>query len=76
MVNTAKLSSSFHNTTCIQMTVLAKQEAALPQATPHIMAQDVCLGAKEKISKCSLLYNVHMKQLHGSWIQVNRGLCV
>lgn len=76
MANTVMLFSSFHNTTHIQMAVLAKQEAAFPQATPHIMAQDVCPDAKEKISKCSLMYNVHIKQLYGSWVQVNRGLCV
>lgn len=28
-----------------------------------------------KNSKCSLMYNVHIKQLYGSWIQVYRGLC-
>lgn len=48
MGNTVKLSSSFPETARIQMAVLAKQEAALPQATPYIMAQDVCLDAKGK----------------------------
>lgn len=48
MGNTVKLSSSFPKTACIQTAVLAKQEATLPQATPQIMAQDVCVDAKGK----------------------------
>lgn len=73
--NTVKLSSPFHKTACIQMAVLQTKRLPYLRQLPISWLKMFVWMPRGKKSKCSLMYNVNIKQLYGSWSQVYKGLC-